>query len=106
MSLRALRRRVDVEAVEALLEQRAEAKKERDYDTSDALQAQLKEMGVYIDDRKRTWCAARARNSGFTLRGNAPLGVDVAAVAVLSGMLGAVVGAGAAIGGAAGAGAF
>jgi len=70
---------VDVEAIQALLAERADAKKARDFDAADELQAQLKEMGVDMDDRKRTWGLAKAPNGGiegYALEGNVPEGVD------------------------------
>lgn len=71
---------VDVASVEELLEKRSDHKAERDFESADAIQAQLSAIGVYLDDRKRTWEAARAPNGGFTLKGQPPEGVDVSAV--------------------------
>ena len=47
--------------VDALLARRTAARKEKDYDTADALQAELKALGLYVDDKKRTYGAARAK---------------------------------------------
>ena len=71
---------VDVAAVEALLAKRSEAKKARDFESADAYQAELLEMKVYVNDKMRYWQAAKAPNGGYTLKGAAPAGVDVAAV--------------------------
>ena len=71
---------VDVDNVADILAKRVEAKKERDFDTADALQSELLAMGIYIDDRKRTWEAAKAGSGGIKLKGDAPEGVDVAVV--------------------------
>ena len=46
-------------AVDALLARRAAARKEMDYDTADALQAELKALGLYVDDKKRTYGTAK-----------------------------------------------
>ena len=45
----------DVPAVEALLAERVAAKIRKDYATADALQERLLEMGVFCNDRLRTW---------------------------------------------------
>lgn len=50
---------LDVAAVDALLARRAAARKEMDYDTADALQAELKALGLYVDDKKRTYGTAK-----------------------------------------------
>jgi cysteinyl-tRNA synthetase len=71
---------MDVQAVEAMLAKRAEAKSARDYEVADVLQADLKAMGVFIDDRKRTWVVAAANSGGYVLMGEAPAGVDLADV--------------------------
>jgi len=70
----------DVEAITAILAQRVEFKKVRDFEQADVLQAQLLEMGVYVNDKQRTWETAKAPNGGYTLTGAAPDGVDVDAV--------------------------
>jgi len=67
----------DVGAVLAILAERAEAKQERDFETADALQAKLNEMGVTVDDRKRTWEAAEGGIAGYVLKGDAPPGLDM-----------------------------
>ena len=63
---------VDISAVEELLSRRMQAKKDKAYDTADALQAELKEMGVWVNDKARTWEEAKGQ-SGYSLRGAAPL---------------------------------
>ena len=60
-----------------ILAERAEAKQERDFETADALQAKLNEMGVTVDDRKRTWEAAEGGIAGYVLKGDAPPGLDM-----------------------------
>ena len=45
--------------VEALLAQRVEAKLKKDYAAADGLQAQLEGMGVFCNDRMRTWSGTR-----------------------------------------------
>lgn len=74
---------IDVAAVEALLAERVEMKKARDYDAADRLQAELVAMGIYVNDRQRTWSKALNPSGGFSLKGPAPEGVDVAAVEAL-----------------------
>lgn len=49
----------DVAAIEALLAKRVEAKRTKDYETADGLQAELEGMGVYCNDRLRTWSGCR-----------------------------------------------
>ena len=44
---------------------RARARKEKDYDTADALQAELKALGLYVDDKKRTYGAARPKKGTY-----------------------------------------
>eukprot|EP00536_Pseudo-nitzschia_multiseries_P003264 jgi/Psemu1/185507/e_gw1.49.111.1 len=60
---------VDVAAVEDLIQQRSEAKRDRDYDTADAIRDQLmQDYKVGVDDRERTWrTGVSASGSG---RGN------------------------------------
>ena len=45
----------DVAAIEKLLAARVAAKIAKDFDTADKLQAELQGMGVYQNDRQRTW---------------------------------------------------
>ena len=52
--------------VASLLERRVGAKLKRDYEQADGLQAEIRAMGVFIDDRRRTWkveSTARANRS-------------------------------------------
>ena len=78
---------VDVAAVEAMLEKRREAKKAKDFGAADDIQEELLAMGVFVNDKERTWMAKKEpRSKGpapFTLSGAAPEGVDVAAVEAL-----------------------
>ena len=73
---------VDRAAAEALLARRMEAKKVKDFETADALQEELTAMGLWVDDKKQVWGAAKASPSGGTyrLKGEPPEGVDVTAV--------------------------
>jgi len=71
---------IDVSAVEALLAERNECKRKQDFDGADELRAQLQEMGLYINDKRRTWSKATNPSGGLTLKGPAPKDVDVAAV--------------------------
>ena len=50
----------DVAAIEKLLAERVEAKLARDFDKADGLQATLVEMGVFCNDRMRTWSSEPA----------------------------------------------
>lgn len=50
---------VDVSVVEKMLAERVDAKKAKDYATADGLQEQLEGMGVYTNDRRRTWSGER-----------------------------------------------
>lgn len=52
---------VDVASVEKLLADRVAAKLAREYGTADALQEQLEGMGVFCNDRQRTWSGERPR---------------------------------------------
>jgi len=45
----------DAAAVEALLARRVEAKLIKDYASADALQKEIVDMGVYLNDRERWW---------------------------------------------------
>jgi len=49
----------DVEAIEKLLSARVAAKLAKDYATADGLQAELEGLGVFCNDRLRTWSAER-----------------------------------------------
>jgi hypothetical protein len=47
---------LDIDAIEALIEERNEAKRERNFEHADAIRDDLKSMhGVYLNDRERTW---------------------------------------------------
>merc|ERR1712085_159883 len=50
---------VDVAAVEELLARRMNEKKTGDFDAADAIQAELNGMGVFVNDRKKTWEASK-----------------------------------------------
>ena len=50
----------DVEKVEELVEERADAKARRDYAAADAIRDQLNAMGISVDDRSREWRVADA----------------------------------------------
>ena len=41
--------------IDQLISERLAAKKERDFDTADRLQEQLRYLGVEMDDRERVW---------------------------------------------------
>jgi len=63
----------ELEKVDALLGKRLAAKKARDFDRADALQAELRGMGVEVDDKQRVWYVryhdgGRAASS-FNVRG-------------------------------------
>ena len=51
---------VNVAAVENLIAQRVQAKLRKDFDEADALQEQLKRMGVRVNDRRRTYFDAKS----------------------------------------------
>lgn len=74
---------VNVEAVQSLLARRLDAKKERDFETADELQAELLAMGIYVNDKQRKWEKAKAASGGFSLDGPVPEGVDEAVVAAM-----------------------
>lgn len=72
---------VDVVLVEELLARRLEAKRERDYETADAIKAQLQiEHHVAVNDGRRTWSVGTNRAGGYVLEGDPPAGLDVAHV--------------------------
>lgn len=71
---------VDTAAVQELLARRVVMKKARDFDAADAIQAELLAMGVWVNDKTRTWEASIAATGGYTLKGEQPAGVDAAAV--------------------------
>ena len=50
---------VDGAAVEGMLARRFAAKKARDFDAADAIQAELRAMGVFVNDKKKTWEKSR-----------------------------------------------
>lgn len=74
---------IDLAVVEDLLAQRIEAKKARDFDGADELRGQLRTLGVYVDDRTRTWEAAKQASGGYKLQGSPPAGIDLPAVEAL-----------------------
>ena len=45
----------DLEAVMAVVNERASARRKRDYTEADRLRGQLQDMGIYVDDKERTW---------------------------------------------------
>jgi len=51
---------VDLPAVEKLLADRVAAKLAKDYETADRLQAELQAIGVFTNDRLRTWSGTRS----------------------------------------------
>jgi hypothetical protein len=54
---------VDVKRVDAMLMERVDAKRTRDFDTADRIRDELREMGVEIYDRERTWRSRYARRA-------------------------------------------
>jgi cysteinyl-tRNA synthetase len=54
---------VDLEAVTALLNERIEARRKRDYPQADSLRKSLQDIGVYVDDKERTWSTVRPQRS-------------------------------------------
>jgi len=71
---------VDTEAVQELLARRVEMKKARDFSDADAVQAKLYDMGIWVNDKTRTWEASTAATGGYTLKGEPPADVDQGAV--------------------------
>ena len=59
---------VTIAAVDEMLARRVEMKKARDFDAADAIQAELLAMGVWVNDKQRTWEASKAGTGGYTLR--------------------------------------
>mmetsp|Transcript_15097 Transcript_15097/g.36970 ORF Transcript_15097/g.36970 Transcript_15097/m.36970 type:complete len:539 (-) Transcript_15097:6-1622(-) len=59
--------------IQQMLDDRDAAKKNRDFETADSLQAELKDMGVFIDQRKRQWSMGRGsagrKSYSYTRRG-------------------------------------
>eukprot|EP00526_Cylindrotheca_closterium_P007694 CAMPEP_0113638218 /NCGR_PEP_ID=MMETSP0017_2-20120614/20011_1 /TAXON_ID=2856 /ORGANISM="Cylindrotheca closterium" /LENGTH=668 /DNA_ID=CAMNT_0000549295 /DNA_START=47 /DNA_END=2053 /DNA_ORIENTATION=- /assembly_acc=CAM_ASM_000147 len=67
--------------IQQMLDDRDAARKDRDFDTADSLRDELKDMGVYIDDRKRQWSMGRGSAGGnesdsYTRRGAGSLTDD------------------------------
>ena len=57
-----MRSSIQVAAVEEKLARRVELKRSRDFEAADALQAELLAMGIWLNDRQRTW---EASNTGI-----------------------------------------
>jgi len=49
----------DLEAVLAVVNERAAARRKRDYTEADRLRGQLQDMGIYVDDKERTWSTGK-----------------------------------------------
>jgi len=77
----ALREGLDAEVVASLVAQRVAAKREREYALADSIHAELTEMGVYVDDDRRTWSGDNA--GGYTREGPPSPTIDDADVAKL-----------------------
>jgi cysteinyl-tRNA synthetase len=50
---------VDMPAVTKLLEARIDARRKRDYTAADTLRKDLQDMGIFVDDKERTWSMQR-----------------------------------------------
>ncbi len=69
---------VDVRTIESLLQERADAKRARDYETADHLKATLEvDHAVAIDDVRRTWSVGTNKAGGYVLEGKLPGGFDL-----------------------------
>ena len=55
----------ELQEIDSLLGRRLAAKKKRDFETADGLQAELRAKGVEVDDRARSWYI-RYRDGGRT----------------------------------------
>lgn len=56
---------VDVDAVDELLVERALLRQCRDFEAADGIHAQLRRLGVEVDDRRKTWASRRSAPSRF-----------------------------------------
>lgn len=50
---------VDLDAVTKLLDARIAARRQRDYESADSLRRELNNLGVYVDDKARSWSTQR-----------------------------------------------
>jgi len=82
----------DAAPVEALLAQRVAAKLAKDYTLADQLQTDIASLGVFVNDRTRTWgteepkkrtASKGAMPKEYTLKGDLPAGFDAAPVEAL-----------------------
>jgi hypothetical protein len=56
----------DIASIEALIEERNDARRERNFERSDAIRDELKKIhGVYLNDRERTWGANTPVAAGY-----------------------------------------
>ena len=56
---------IDVAQVEALVQERVNARAQRNFDAADAIRDQLRDLGVHIDDRDQTWSRRREGGGGY-----------------------------------------
>ena len=56
---------VDADAVDELLVERALLRQCRDFEAADGIHAQLRRLGVEVDDRRKTWASRRSAPSRF-----------------------------------------
>ena len=54
---------VDMDAVTKLLEARIDARRKRDYAAADSLRNDLQNLGIFVDDKERTWSMQRPPRS-------------------------------------------
>ena len=54
---------VDMAAVTKLLEARIDARRKRDYAAADSLRKDLQDLGIFVDDKERTWSMQRPQRA-------------------------------------------
>jgi len=50
-------------AVTKLLEARIDARRKRDYAAADSLRKDLQDLGIFVDDKERTWSMQRPQRA-------------------------------------------
>ena len=50
-------------AVAKLIDARIESRRKRDYNQADILRKELQDLGVYVDDKERSWSMQRPQRA-------------------------------------------